>query len=236
MIKKVLGCFIIIFAFMLNVKADCDSKEILQLNTEAANVYANYEMSEMVIDYDGNRFPELNIDVVSFDSGYSWEDIVTFKVNNITDNIYLSISNAEDNFVERVDYSKTNNGFYSFEVPDVYKIRNYVVKVYSNNPKCLDEELRTINVATPMYNPLSDMQACDGLNVYYCNKFITSPLNIDENYFIENAELIQNEENVSEVNDSSDNKNFILISFGIIGFLVVAIIITLIIKKKRRII
>lgn len=237
MVRKFFISLLFIFVFVLNVKADCDSKEVLRLNTEAASVNANYEITQVLKDYQGNLHPELPLEMGKvLDGGYSILDIVTFKLNNVTDNIYVTITNQEDSYAERIDYNKTENGSYSFEVPDTNKIRNYVIKVYSNNSKCLDEDLRTINVATPMYNALSDMVACQNNDVYYCQKYITVPLSITEDDIAIDYSQKNHANEIEEVVPEKNNRLFVLVSLGIIGFLVIAIIVTLIIKKKRKII
>ena len=87
-----------------------------------------------------------------------------------------------------------------------------------------------------MYNALSDMVACQNNDVYYCQKYITVPLSITEDDIAIDYSQKNHANEIEEVVPEKNNRLFVLVSLGIIGFLVIAIIVTLIIKKKRKII
>ncbi len=234
---KFVVCLLAIFSFVLVAKADCDGKTLIELDTAAANVSANYEMGKAVMDNNGTLHPEINIDDVhGLDNGYVVIDVVKLNILNITDNIYATLENTDDNVLQTIHASDTNNGVYVYNVPDIDKIRTYNVKLYSNNSSCMDKELRTTSVVTPMYNQLSDRIYCLNSSEYYCQRYVTTTINVDEAKLMEDY-LASNEEestNNTKENDNKPNIWFIIGAFGVIIALITAIFVVIMKNKTVK--
>ena len=223
-----------LLVFMIRVDAACDSHTQLQLNTSAVNVTADYEITKSVMDFEGNLHSEIDPNsITNTNNGYIPVDVVVLNVYNLSSDLYAVISNKEDSFSQKIYYSDFVGGKYTLTVPDTTKIRNYVVKIYSNNSNCLDVDLRSLNVTTPMYNPLSHMEGCQGLDNYYCERYITQPLTVDESILIKNYDA----DKVNRVVDDNTNKSGSFKWLLIISVIVIIILsvgaVFFFIKRKR---
>ena len=130
------------------------------------------------------------------------------------------------------------NGTLKYEVPDTEKIRNYTVKIYSNVKDCLNDELRTLNLTTPMYNQISDWELCKNSNEYYCQTYVTSPITISEEEIME-KNINNNENNESETQNEVQNamkKVWLWVGISVVVVLIAAIIFTIIRKNKKDLI
>ena len=230
---KTFFLLIMFFCFINNVNADCDSRTRLEINTASSNVTADYSIDYMVTDYDGIPHPEISEELTEdLESGYILLSYITLNISNITDKIYFEIIN-EDEGVDLTYYANDlKDGKFSYQVPDTMKIRNYKIKIFSNVDECKDEELRTIPVTTPMYNEYSTSSLCQNNDVYYCKKFVTTPITVDFDKLIEE----ERRRLMANNNETSKNKNIFTI-IGIITcvLLIVGIIILIIRNKKNNI-
>lgn len=218
------------------VYAECDNKTSLELNTISANITANYEMQDVLEDYEGNRVSGVPFELGTQEgSGYAIDTIAIFRISNMSDKVYLTITN-DDNLNKKIEYKDTDNGLYSFEVPDMEKIRHYVIKVYSNNDSCIDKELRTINVTTPKFNSYSEVNACIDNNAYYCQKYITQELNIDDDFISNNFEQRREENQVNDNTEDKKSNRFMIVVLSAVIVVLIGAIIFVLIKRKKKVI
>ena len=234
--KKIKVCCLLIvlglFFALDKVNAECDNKSQLEINTASSNITMNYSLETLTIDTEGNIHPEIEPkDVELSEMGeYSLIDRAVININNVSDKVYVVFHSNDDNVNQEYHYKDLQNGSLTYEVPDLDNIRNYTLTVYSDVSECSNQELRTINLTTPMYNSLSDQIACENNNAYYCQKYITTP--IDE----EGLDL-----DVNDVNDGNNsnlekenNENYMLFTLGIIVIVVIIIAIIIMIAKNKQ--
>ncbi len=172
-----------------NVVAECN----LDLRTQAANVKTNYVMSEIVLDEFGNEVTNISVEEAKKDieahqvaenvntSKYSISEIVLLKIYNLTDKLYVTVNESKSNTLTTYHYQDSNNGEITIKVPDVDTIREYKVRVFSNDTSCLGEEISSPpSVKTPMYNPYSEYEVCLNQSKYYCQPYVTTEITTNE--------------------------------------------------------
>ena len=239
--------FFILFAILfatssVEAASTCDYATQVELSTQAYNVQATYEVrsvatGEMIED----DYPSVNEDG-ELETGYIeiYRTEIVTTIYNITKNIYVTVTNDLDGTTRTYHYEDTNNGTIEILRDNIDEIVNYEIKVYSDHEDCLDEQFgSTITLATPKYNDFSSYDVCEGLNVYYCEEYITQDLNMTYDQFIESATALAKEN--EEQNNPSDDEGSITsniwfyIGIGVVIALVLAIIITLVIKRRGKV-
>lgn len=167
--KKIIGFLFIILSFICvgNVYAEedttCSYTSKAALMKAAGNVSANYTIKK---DENNNYYFEVSI-------------------YNITDEIYVVISNSVTKEETQVLSSMTNNNIYTFRVDDIVTVIEYTIHVRSFKYGCTDE-LRKFSTIKPRYNDISELEICkrDSMIEYsYCQQWI-------DKYFTETREEI----------------------------------------------
>ena len=142
--------FFALFFNCQNVKAEdnCTYDEQYKLSALASNVKANYSVSEE---------PEVYFNI---------------NINNLTDKIYATVKADDSNEIIEYKYTEENGGSISFTSGEIYKKKDFTIKIYAVNPFCDRSELRTITVTTPRYNPYYNYDVCtDVRDFYLCQKW-----------------------------------------------------------------
>ncbi len=219
------------------VHAECDYKTQNEISTAAANVVGTYEMERVKEDYEGNPHPEVSDEIANtLNSGYYFAEHFNVKIYNITDQIYFRITNEEEHIDEEYHARDLVNGSFSLRVPDTQKIRTYTIKIFSDVSGCSNEELREIKVLTPMYNELADQALCENKDAYYCEKYVTTNIEVDEEK-IQN-EYVNSNNNYFKGAEELASKNRIYWYIGgtvLIVIMMIAIIVQIKRNKKRKI-
>ena len=215
------------------VNAECDNKSQLEINAASSNVTMNYTLETLVVDTDGNIHPEIaSEDVELSELGkYSLIDKASINVNNVSDKVYVVFYSNDDGINKEYHYQDLKNGSFTYEVPELDTIRNYTLTIYSDVSNCGNQELRTIDVTTPMYNSLSEQVVCNGNDAYYCQRYITTPINIDE---LDLKDNIKNTDKDSNLDNENNNQNFILFTIGIIAVIMIIIAIIIMVFENKR--
>ena len=218
------------------VKAECDNKTQLEINTVSSNVTFNYNIDTVVYDRNGVLHPEVSPSSVEEGelSEYLMEDKVTIKIENVTDKIYVVLQNLDDGLNKEYHYNDTKNGTITYEVPDTIKIRTYKLIIYSAVSDCINQELRTVELKTPMYNQNSSYLYCENNDSYYCQEYVTSEIDGETAYgeYLESQESKKNDSETKKENEEESNKKNILnIEIIIVGVLVIVAIIRY--RKKQ---
>ena len=179
--------------------AACDYETQVQLATEASNVNANYEISEIVMDMStGQEVTGLSEEEIDNDDmPYIRQDKVTIYIYNLTENLKVTIT-GDNGYEDTFTYQESDNGTIVLEGGYLEDIVNYSIQVLSAHPNCTDDELRTISLVTPMKNSFHDLIACEGVDEYYCQEYIDYDLNMTE------AEVLERANNVRETGSSSE--------------------------------
>lgn len=213
-VKYILLFAIAFFLLRLNSYANtCSYKEQTTLNNDLANIKVTYE-------------------VVS-------NNEINILIYNITNNVYISYTNPETKEENVVYYNNTNNGKYIIN-KNSKNIEEYNFKIRSNISSCYGNIISTKKIIKPKYNNFYTLEICKekGLeNHSYCQEFITQEINKTEeevektlrDFLSAKVDVITTTK-VSE--KSFDVKK--VITYSISGLLIVAIIITILLIKKKR--
>lgn len=219
------------FIFLPNASAlSCSNKDANDLVSYASYVKAKYD----IIDNSKRKTAKIN--------GKAMEYAIpnfTFNITiyNVTDNIYLKITN-DVNEQEIVVYNKdTNKNTYTFSNYDFGQIYNYTIEILSNNPSCKNESIRKINLTKPKYNVFSEYSECNGSKLAYCQKFISTNKKINLDEFSQMVDLEKDESEDSRVvflNFVIKNKNKFIITLILLSIIVVLMIIIVILRRIKE--
>ena len=216
--------------FYVNVYADeCSYKEQANLNKESALVKANYELKEEKTtrtSESGKEYDEIN-----------YEFVISFY--NITENLSLEVTDSLKKQKESIYFRDTDSGKYTITSKDQDNIITYDIIVYSNTDNCGRRRLRSFSFTKPKYNMYSEYLICQGHeDLPYCQKFVTSEVNMDINQIVNKITEIDNSKGDGE--DEKDNKflkflkeNYIYIIGGTV--MVAGGVVGVIIYRKKRV-
>lgn len=251
MMKKIIfSCLTFLFCFTFQdvfAASTCDYSEQVELNSIASTINTKYSIERKLVNNDGTVEENLNVDdvTVDMDSPYSIEEIATFSIYNLTNDVYVTISSNRD-FYKTYHYEDTNNGEITILAGDVSEIQHYRIEVFSNKAACLGESLRVIEEVIPMKNDYSAYEICGAIPSYtYCQEYIKAPFlasdseimeGIRKEYEKQQQEKEEENENTSFIEKVKDfiEKNKIAI-YSIIGIIIVfGVVITIVILKKKR--
>lgn len=224
----------------------CNYEEKAKLNSEVANVKTNFEIKQREIKIDPENVPDEYIGTSAAENYTVKEDYAQINILNLTENLYVEVTNDINKDKETYRYSDSNNGNIAIVRNDLNNIVTYTVKIFaSSNTGCEGTSLSTKYVAVPRYNEYSSYSLCNSLPDYYlCQKYVNFQ-DVDFSKFVEqvtgeidkrNTESKEEEKNnkwYKEVgNFISDNKLYFII--GGVSLVVIAGAITVVIIRKRR--
>ena len=232
-LKKICFGILCFFCLITVSHAECSYEEQVRLATEASNVNAVYEAGNYGTgEYERGEMPDEN-------GNYEYEITelkVIVNVYNITENMYVLVRNENTNEEDIYYYSDTENGTLTWERTDLDNIVEYTISIYSNNSDCQGNLLRNISLITPRYNDYSTYTYCDGLDVYYCQEFVTTDLGMTEDQIYQDAIKLQQEK--EEISEQKSEENTIdwssIILYGLIAILIVGVVATVWAFLKRR--
>lgn len=242
--KSIVGVILVLsllFGPKFVVASSCSYSEQAELNNKAANVRTTYEIVEVkdgtAIDVDNSTTEnQILVDVIK--KGFN------INVLNITDDIFVKISNDKNSNIHTFKRSDTINGVATFQTTLTSDIVTYTIEIYANNYECSGELVRKYTMITPMYNKYSALQVCtDNPDFYYCKEFISTE-NVSFDTFYRNLEKYQTQKKVEEEKEKNktmwdkikDYYHEHAITINIIGSIVViaGVTTTVILIKKRR--
>ena len=238
---KILFAIICFIGMITNTFAACDYETQVRLATEASNVNMTYEIKREVINVDtGMIAPEVTDEEIDFDSAYAYQNFIYITIMNITENIYVELigSNGSE---QNIYFNDTNEGTIELDGGTGEEIITYTVNIRSNDSNCSSDLLRTFEFVTPKRNPYSGLLACEGVNEYYCQEYVTYEIDLTQGEVIDRASQAKEQE-TTELQEENNtnwwvdwlNKNpwFIPTVIGVI--LLAGVATTVIIIKKRR--
>ena len=236
--------FLMALLCMPHVYAECDAAEANKLSSLANNVQGSQEVVEKEVE----PGPDCNTPDGLTDEEYeNYVYMMKFfrvHINNITEDLYVVVTNKNTKESKTYNYSDTSNGNISFDEVVSSQIVNYTIDVYaSSKTNCGSKKLRTFYITTPKYNSLSEYSLCEGINEFYlCHEY----LNVEVN--TENFESLTRQYREGKIkadgsknDDKTDNSflGFLKEHIGtviIISLLIVTIgglVIVIIVKKQR---
>lgn len=245
---SVKSMFLLALLFLIPnyVKAasSCSYSEQAELNEIVSHVNANYEIVDV---YKGKVYDLDHPD----ENGYIKEVdyyIKAFNINilNITEDIYVKVSNNYNDEVKTFRYSDAQDGVITFQTTEVENLITYTIEVYSNKYACAGEMFRKLTLTTPLYNNYSERPQCEGnKDFYYCQEFITSE-NISYTEFVEKINKYTEQKQVEVEKQQEENKNFfeklkkfykdnaIVINSVGVAIVVMGVATTVVLIKKKR--
>lgn len=245
---SVKGLFLLALLFLVPnyVKAasSCSYSEQAELNEIVSHVNANYEVVEVSMGeyYDVDHFGDEGYETVKehFVKGFN------IHILNITEDIYVKVSNNVNAEVKTYHYKDTQDGIATFQTLDNERLVTYTIEVYSNKYSCAGEMYRKFTLTTPLYNNYAERPQCEGNEeFYYCQEFINSE-NITFNEFIDKfSEFYAQKQEEEEKRLEEENKSFLdkmkdfynhnkIVIYSIGGVIVVMGVATAVVLIKKR--
>lgn len=125
----------------------------------------------------------------------------TFNIifTNVASNLY--IKNIETN--ETYNYTGNEMALFNFMPGQSYKFG-----IYTTDFDCRNDNMYTIYINLPYYNPYYNHELCSGIESYkYCKKFINRSVTYEE--FINNVEDYRKKINKSDITVSQEEKGIL---------------------------
>ncbi len=236
--------FLMCISYTSIVYADSTCNYELQVNLAkvAANINADYEVTERLYDIRTGEFVEETEDTkVVAEGRYIYYPEVQLYIMNLSKEIYINISN-KDGFEKTYKYEDSEDGKIMINLGYPEKIVSYDIVVYSNHNDCIGEEITKINVKTPKINDYAYSVACQDVEEYFCEEYITEEINMSENDLITKAmeskkKQEEQEDPIREINLWEKVKPYLLpVGIGVVVVIGVAGIVMLIQRHRSRII
>ncbi len=224
----------------------CNYEEKAKLNSEVANVKTNFEIKQETIELSPEEAPDEYYGTSMAENLSIKEDYIQINILNLTENLYVEVTNDFNKEKETYRYQDSENGNIAIIKRDLSKVVTYTVKVYaSSNTGCEGEALSTKYVAVPRYNEYSSYSLCDSLPDYYaCKRYVTFE-EMDFSKFVEQVtKEIENKNKQEEEEKNNDkwykevgsfiSENKVYFIIGGVALVVIAGVVTVVIIKRRR--
>lgn len=238
---------ILLLTFNLkSVYALCEVKESNNLNRLGNKVKYSWDIIEKEEEPSDTLVPPEGIPIDELENYKVKRTYFRIYINNITEDMYLTITDNETKETKTYNYEDTVDGTISFDNPVKTNIVEYSVVIYaSDKTNCVDEKIRSFNFSTPMYNKYSEYALCEGLEEYYlCQKYLSSDVKIDDFWgSVEQYRMRKeaSEKPIQEENDKTGkglidflNEHKVLVIITGVGVIIVSSLTIILIIKKRR--
>lgn len=239
---------IAVFAFGLFIASPkavtCSYDKRAELNSEASNITANYEVVTIEADYNEHGY-QGDPSLLESEEPITIE-VLQVNILNLTENFYAEVTNSFDETTTTYNYSDTDNGNISIIWENTLELTTYTIEIYSSDiTGCEGNLIRTLRVSLPRFNRYSDYGICNQIPDYYmCQRYVTyAPVDFAEfsNSVLEEVERVEQEEQ-EESRELSwyesiwkfivDNKVPIII--GAVSIVVIGGVVAIVIVRKRR--
>lgn len=183
--KKIRVIVITLIAFFVStswVNALCDATESNRLNGLAVNVKHSYEIVDLEVPLpDDYNLPDGMSDE-DLENYVNKESYYRIYLSNITEDLYVVVTNTNTNEKKTFRYSDTENGSVSFDERVGTEIINYTFEVYASEKNdCVGRKLHTMYLTTPMYNVYSESANCTGISEFYlCHEYLSVDVKFDK--------------------------------------------------------
>ena len=231
---KCLIVFFFLFTFNKNTFAECSYQERKELLNEVKNVNAFFDIKS-------NKVNEERINPNSEEVEMMEVIHYSFLLNiyNITNNMFVKITNDNSDDEIIVNSDNLNNGVYTYEVDNTPDIVTYYLTFYSTKANCYANKIKQISLKRPKENPVYYYSVCSNENVKnskYCQQFITNEFNNDVYEIVgklnKKIESMENKKDNKEVNILNLLKSYWYIVLILI-ILIMGVIFTVIHKKRE---
>lgn len=229
--------------------AECSYERQVQLNDLAATVKETYQAVE--VDTGRTTYyidPETEIIdpnrvVKIMEKGFE------VSVLNITEDLYLEVSEDGTNTTKTYRYSDATDNTVKLGTVVADKVITYTIKVKAATGDCAGTDLRTITLVLPRYNSYSELSYCDdNPNFEYCQEYITGEDITYEEFLERTQNYVEPNKTTTEKTDEDTtfadklkdfykkNKKVILIAGGAIVIMGVATAAIIVIRRRSRLI
>ena len=243
---KVLVLAFVLFFISDHVYAVCDASESTELNGLANNVNVAYDIIQKEIPKDENfNYPD-GLTEEEREEFVAYDDYFRIIISNLTEDLYVVVTNENTGEKWTFTYADSDNGIVNFDDLALMEIVNYTIVVYSSDvTNCPDTELSTKKVSTPMYNPYSELVACEGIeNFYLCHEY----LEVDVDFSNFNEEVLRYSDGLiddsgDEISDEEDDgngfvqflkDNIVMVIVVVVVIIVAGGLITFVVIKRQR--
>lgn len=227
--------------------ASCSYEEQAKLNSEVANIKTNFEIKQRVMDKSEYDIPDVLIGTPEADKYEMTISYFQINILNLTENVYIEVTNNADGTKDTYQYSNANNGNVSFTRDETDKLITYTVKVYASaNTGCEGSLLKTLYVSLPRYNSFSTYPICKEMPDHdMCQSYVNFEEMSFSDFEIEIKEEVEKIQKEEEKKNEHDAKwyvqvlNFVKehkVAFiiGGAGVLVASGTVAFVIIKRRR--
>ncbi len=179
--KLVVVAFLMVLLGMPHVYAECDATESNKLSSLANNVQGSQEVIEKEVDPGQDWNTPDGLTDEEYENYVYKMKFFRIHINNITEDLYVVVTNKNTKKSTTYNYSDTSNGNISFDEVVSSQIVNYTIDVYaSSKTNCGSKKLRTFYITTPKYNSLSEYSVCEGIEEFYlCHEYLSVETNIE---------------------------------------------------------
>lgn len=163
--KTLFIIFILTLLLITNVNAEeCSFQERANINTISSKVKATYGVKTVKMNKEDHNSEE--------DIYYSYFEI---SIYNIQPEIYIVLTNDQDETEQTIYYNNTIDGEYVFAIDVPQSVTTYTIDIYSSGiDGCEIEKNRSLTLKIPKQNKYYTYAICEGLtNLSYCQEFIT---------------------------------------------------------------
>ena len=175
--RKILVILLNIIAFSViglkNVSAAaCTLEQQVKVNNEAGLV--SYSVQPFEYHYSN---PDVSAENKDSDetqiSGY----LGMLEIYNLTDNIYVTVADSNENSQTKYTYNDSADGTVSLSTGSMEYLKNYTISIFASNEDCSKNAIRTIDVVVPRENRYYYSDYCENYpDYFYCSQF----LNLEE--------------------------------------------------------
>lgn len=223
---------------VVNAASLCSVEDQAKLNKIAGSVKAVYEEAKEELD------PSTYITTPETGEGPFYKEYFKIIFTNITEEVYVKITNDYNDEVKFIRYQDTDDGMYTFDWNDLDAVVKFTYEVYSSDKTaCQNEKYFTNYLVTPKLNEFYNYLICDGIKDYLaCQKYIPINMGYNEQYnkIVEykeakkEKEIEENKKWYEKIGDFvKKHKTAVIVGGSIIVIAGVAIVVV-IIKRKRE--
>lgn len=216
----------------VDAASNCSYEKQVGYKQSAANVKATYEEAEA--EYDNMYTTDENGNYLE-KAKYNYFEI---KFLNITNDLYIKISNSVNSDIKIITYADTDEGTYKLKWDNLDNVTTFNYSIYSSsNTECPNELLKKGLLTTPRYNYYYNTPVCEGLEENsLCQKYITLNEDLDKVYEKISKNKKEKTNRKKEENQTKKNKkkSYSALIASIVFSLIVCVGGTMLIITRKR--
>ncbi len=210
----------------------CESSDFDKYEAEAENVNAQYLVKTITEEIEGREGDTLELT----------REVLELNIYNLTENLSARVINKEFDTINTYTFKHVNDGVIKIDILDVDFIQDLEIVLYPVDTKCSEEDLETIKITLPMFNPFSQELMCeDTPDFYLCQSFVFEEVTYNEFYEERERYLEDPSDNGGDSSGEDDgdgdtsNNSTLYIVVGVLVVGVVGCVIFVVLRRKKRI-